>query len=161
MHLGVINAALAENCLMDDLISTVMQIPTMNHFKQEVTHYFDLRGSPPLRKALAKFLTRQLGGMFFWRLVVMWFVVGFRIIHSYHIYSTKLNASSGIGQRTEPRHDDGDQRRRDGHGNARSSAHGARLLVDVTHASLQAAGVQSHHTGSRRQHHSHSFKLQV
>ena len=65
MHLGVINAALAENCLMDDLISTVMQIPTMNHFKQEVTHYFDLRGSPPLRKALAKFLTRQLGGMLF------------------------------------------------------------------------------------------------
>jgi len=60
MHLGVINAALAENCLMDDLISTVMQIPTMNHFKQEVTHYFDLRGSPPLRKELAKFLTRQL-----------------------------------------------------------------------------------------------------
>jgi len=60
MHLGVINAAVAENCLMDDLISTVMQIPTMNHFKQEVTHYFDLRGTPPLRKALAKFLTRQL-----------------------------------------------------------------------------------------------------
>ena len=62
MHLGVINAAVAENCLMDDLISTVMQIPTMNHFKQEVTHYFDLRGTPPLRKALAKFLTRQLQG---------------------------------------------------------------------------------------------------
>ena len=62
MHLGVINAAVAENCLMDDLISTVMQIPTMNHFKQEVTHYFDLRGTPSLRKALAKFLTRQLQG---------------------------------------------------------------------------------------------------
>lgn len=60
IHHGVINAAVAENCLMDDLISTVMQIPTMNKFKPEVTHYFDLRGSPPLRKALARFLTRQL-----------------------------------------------------------------------------------------------------
>jgi len=60
VHVGVINAAIAENCLMDDLISTVMQIPTMNKFKQELTHYFDLRGTPPLRKALAKFLTRQL-----------------------------------------------------------------------------------------------------
>lgn len=60
IHLGVINAAVAENYLMDDLISTVMQIPTMNHFKQEITHYFDLRGTPKLRKALARFLTRQL-----------------------------------------------------------------------------------------------------
>lgn len=60
VHVGVINAAVAENYLMDDLISTVMQIPTMNKFKQEATHYFDLRGTPSLRKALAKFLTRQL-----------------------------------------------------------------------------------------------------
>ena len=59
----MINAAVAENCLMDDLISTVMQIPTMNKFKQELTHYFDLRGTPQLRKALAKFLTVQLNGI--------------------------------------------------------------------------------------------------
>jgi len=59
MHFGVINAAVAENELVDDLIAMVMQIPTMNHFKQEVTHYFDLKGTPGLRKALATFLSKQ------------------------------------------------------------------------------------------------------